>query len=90
MVVAARSSSSSDTGRLVQARTSPAISLARSKGCREPSFLTTNSADSSIRSKVVKRCTQSRHSRRRRIAPLPATRESTTLVSPCSQKGQFM
>ena len=90
MVTAARSICSSDTGRLVQARISPAISLPRSNGCRDPSRLTTSSGVSSTRSKVVKRWAQSRHSRRRRIAPLPATRQSTTLVSPCSQKGQFI
>src|SRR4051794_25131891 len=84
----ARSICSIETGRLVQARTSPAISLLRSNGCRDPSRLTTNSGVSSIRSNVVKRWLQSWHSRRRRMAPLPATRESTTLVSPCSQYGQ--
>jgi len=85
MRTAACSIWASGTGRLTQARVRPAISFVRSNGCREPSRLTTCSGACSTRSKVVMRWLQSRHSRRRRMVPLPATRVSMTLVSPCSQ-----
>ena len=86
-----RSTSSSATGRLTHARSSPRSSLERSNGCRLPSRLTTHSADCSRRSKVVKRAWQSRHSRRRRMAsPASLTRDSSTRVSPTPQAGQII
>ena len=53
-----------------------------------PSPLSTTSGASSIRSKVVKRWPQPRHSRRRRMAaPSSVARESTTLSSSTPQPG---
>ena len=55
-----------------------------------PSFFTTFSGDSSIFSYVVKRRSQLRHLRRRRMTNCWLARESITLVSSCRQNGHIM
>ena len=66
----------------------PSTIFARSNGTRSPERLTTTSGTSSRRSKVVNRCPQARHSRRRRIVePSSVWRESTTLSSRWEQAG---
>src|SRR5690625_4449417 len=64
------------------------MTLARLKGSATPERFITLSEVVSI---VVKRLSQDRHSRRRRIAePSSSDRESTTRDSSCRQKGQCM
>src|SRR3972149_4620486 len=85
------SSSATLTGLFWVALRRPLRILLRSKGSRRPSFFTTMSWTSSMRSYVVNRRLQFRHSRRRRIAaPSRASRESTTFSSTCPQKGHFI
>src|SRR3990172_10447696 len=85
------SSSATLTGLFWVALRRPLRILLRSKGSRRPSFFTTMSWTSSMRSYVVNRRLQLRHSRRRRIAaPSRASRESTTFSSTCPQKGNFI
>src|SRR3972149_3924765 len=85
------SSSATLTGLFWVALRRPLRILLRSKGSRRPSFFTTMSWTSSMRSYVVNRRLQFRHSRRRRIAaPSRASRESTTFSSPCPHKGHFI
>ena len=87
--VARASTCSAVTGRFLAAAFTPATTLSRSKGWRSPVLLTTISGASSTRSKVVNRCPQVRHSRRRRMAvPSSDARESTTLSSGAEQSGQ--
>src|SRR5262245_59833240 len=79
----------SDTGRFLQAVSSPRLIFSRSNTSRRPSFLITYSVISSTFSYVVKRFLQARHSRRRRtVAPALAERESMTLSWSFLQKGQ--
>src|SRR3989304_2269025 len=85
------SSSATLTGLFWVALRRPLRILLRSKGSRRPSFFTTMSWTSSMRSYVVNRRLQFRHSRRRRIAaPSRASRESTTFSSTCPPKGHFI
>ncbi len=60
--LAARSRSTSDTGRFSQARSRPRSSLSRSNACRDPSFFTTMMGSVSITSYVVNRFWHCRHS----------------------------
>src|SRR5664279_5837024 len=85
----ARSAAPSGTGRRVSALRSPAASFSRSNSWRTPSRLITTSLAASIRSYVVKRAPQAKHSRRRRIvAASSRSRESTTRESRDSHCGQ--
>src|SRR6478735_5906394 len=79
---------SSGTGRPLVADAMPSTIFVRSNGTRSPERFTTTSGTSSRRSKVVKRCPQARHSRRRRmLVPSSPWRESTTLSSRWEQAG---
>src|SRR3954469_9602517 len=87
----ASSSRSADTGRLCNARLKPTRNFASSNSSRKPFDFTICGRRNSACSYVAKRLSHDRQRRRRRIlSPSSLTRESTTCVSGCLQKGHFM
>src|SRR5258706_763992 len=87
----ASSTRSADTGRLCSARLKPTRSLSSSNSSRYPFDFTICGRRNSACSYVVKRLSHERQRRRRRmLSPSSLTRESTTCVSACLQKGHFI
>src|SRR5699024_4495614 len=85
------SSSSYGIGRFSHALSRPSITFSRLKTSLVPSFFTTTSGESSIRSKVVKRNPQFSHSLRLLMAENSSVcLESITLELGCLHVGHFI